>query len=444
MSVGRWAVVSLVALMTVGAAHAVGVGPGVGPPLPVTSDLIDNDRPAAAYATAHDTFIALWCSQQDTLSWDIWGRAVGADGTLQSTFLVAAVAAERLQDPAVAYGYKHDQYLVAYVRETQTGEVDVLARLISWNGPGWTYPILIDTTPGSYEFSPSVAYNSVEDQFVVVYTSHSAGQSVKAVLVDGISTASSAPQTIAAYSTSRDCFSPDVAYDSANNRYLITYVVLGSSFAVAAKSVSADLTSVPPDMEIASSSNELSSPAVAMGPGESLITWAELGAGVAKVKARRAALDGSPLGPTGGFLIDDGTHPSSYLEPDVGYEQEGHYLVVWPSHEPTTPNGEVLGRIVLPGEDSPADAAFDLDPATDEQRDAAVAASGAGQLLVLAANDPGTPSSDYEIVGYLVSWTVFKDGFEAGDLGAWSFASPISARTGGAHERTDLGDRPPG
>jgi hypothetical protein len=400
----------------------------VGPRLQISSDTKDNVEPAVAFSPVHNSYLAVWTSKQDLYTWDIWARVVTSEGTFLPMFNVESGAGVILRQPAVAYGSTQDQYLVAYVEELSASNSNIWAVQTRWNEPGTASIIAVDTGSGFFSGHPAVAYNSQDDEFLVVYEDRSTGVGeIKAVRVTASTGSATAWQTIAVSNPVWDTRSrPDVAYDPVNNRYIVAYEYDDyiSVTKILVRTVSADLTSISPEYDVVTESDYVGSAAVSVGPQGALVSWLLKDLLTSSIYARRIELDGSPLGATNGFLVLGGTPNLHKVNPDVCYVATGEYLVVWESEDKSTNYGNVQGGFVSSTRDQLLGSRFGIDTSAGDQTEAAVACDTKNSSLVVLADYPAPPPNDYDVVGHLVSSILFADGFESGDTIEWSTSSP--------------------
>ena len=384
--------------------------------LSIAVDVKENIEPAVAYAAPHEAFVAVWASEQDVSTHDIWARAVTSDGTLQSTFVVESNVGQRLHEPAVAYGSAQDEYLVVYIDQAWS----IWARRISWNGPGATSSFAIDSSPGGH--NPAVAYNSQSDEFLVVY--EASGGDIKAVLVTADTGIASSPTSLASATPSKYHSRPDVAYDPVNNQFIVGYEYdePTSRDGILIRTVAADLSGMSPEYEIAGYSNarEVTRPAISTAPSGVLVAFEYYEGLNMSIYARRAELDGTPLEPTNGFLVLSSTNNLSKGKPDVCHDGDGRHLVVWRSFDISISDGNIQGQYISATSNQTIGSRFGIDTSPGDQDEPAVACKGDGLALVALSDQPNPTPNDFDVVGYLVDSNLFADDFESGDCSEWS------------------------
>ena len=255
--------------------------------------------------------------------------------------------------------------------------------------------------------NPDIAYNSQEDEFLVIYENGWAGglhdisaQRVKAS--DGsllswrnIATGLSELRT-----------NPSVAYNQSRNEYLIVYIYrpvdIYQPSDVYGKLTSANMGTLGNELIISDKPICEENVSVGVGPDEYLVVWADRVCGIndSNIYARRLKGDGSLIGPSEGFPITMNVIYQS--NPSVAFGKNHAYLVVW-RHVPTASNNvwDVYGRYVMPGHDKAADSEFEISnfPSFDSSVD--VGCEQSGNCLVVMDNIL-VSGGDLEIQGRMV------------------------------------------
>jgi uncharacterized protein YlbG (UPF0298 family) len=245
-------------------------------------DTVDNTNPAVAYNSVHDEYLVVWQNDQGGGTWDVYARRVDGDGTLLSNFTVATNVGKKNWQPDVAYNPVEDEYLIVYTYEVSGTDYDVYARLVKWNGADLGLPryaeFAINIDSGIQQH-PAVAYNSQSDEYLVVYdnwwssTLHDVD--ARRVDKDGTALGGASGVNIATGANQLRHF-PDVAYNAARNEYLIVYGYnpYGSSNGgIRGKVAAHHLGTLSSEKTICDDSYDQDFPAVAAGPDEYLVVW---------------------------------------------------------------------------------------------------------------------------------------------------------------------------
>lgn len=262
---------------------------------------LDNEQyqPSVAYNSQHDEYLVVWHNQWAGNK-DIYAQRVTGQGELLSGFSVEPTGLypnDRV-DPSVAYDPVNDRYLVVWAYETAVDNWDIHGVFVNWDGlieEGQDEYNICDA--GESQHKPKVAYSKEEEEFMIVWmTVHSAspddisGRRMKAS--DG--TFPPSPSDFTIDHSTDDRINPEVAYNLERNEYLVVYDdsvdVFGTRF---------DRTGSPlgvGEFDIASSST-LPSVAACWETDQYLVTWQD---GVPDIYAQfikgfDGSLDGGPL-----------------------------------------------------------------------------------------------------------------------------------------------------
>jgi hypothetical protein len=381
--------------------------PRFGPFITIWEDGLGNYEPAVAYNSQHDEYLVVWYTKQGPNTWDIWARRVSGDGSLKSWFNVATGASKRWE-PAVAYSPVQDEYLIVYTFEVGASDYDILATRVKWDG-SWKSAEFVIMNPSGIQWTPSVAYNSQNDEYLVVYANvwASGTHDIAAQRVDGDGTLLSWRNIASSATELRSV--PDVAYNAARNEYLIAYSHMQGSILtqndIYGRVATANLGDLSPqEIHICDNNRDQGRLAVAAGPDEYLVAWLDgvFGSGQDDVFARRLSGDGGvPLGPADGFPIAQFA-PASSFWPDAAYSPIYGYVVTWHSWNATYLE-DVYAGCVSSGQDQVSGIPFGMNGGMgSSQRNAAVACASTGGFLVATEDDldwtTWTPA-DYEIRG---------------------------------------------
>jgi hypothetical protein len=316
-----------------------------------------------AYNSNHDEYLVVWYNDQGGGTWDIYARRVRGDGTLLSNFCVVSDAGKKNWQPDVAYSPTQDEYLVVYTYEQNSSDYDLFARRVSWNG-GWMSAEIAINLEADKQWNPAVAYNSQNDEYLVVYENWWAGglRDIAAQRVDASDGSLLSWRNIAT-GTGEERVFPDVAYNEARNEYLIAYTFgVGSDGHIYGKVASANLGTLSGEIHICDDSYDQDFPAVAAGPDEYLVVWEDgtWGTDDYDIFARRVSGGGTPQGASGGFEIDGVGDDNLHVDPAVAYGAGYGYLVAWRYFDPGASGQDVYGRYVMRGQNAASGDEFRL------------------------------------------------------------------------------------
>ena len=369
-------------------------------------DGLENLEPEVIYNSHHNEFLVVWYTKQGEFTWDIWARRVGVGGSLESTFNVASIEAIHLTQPQVAYSPVQDEYLVVYTFEVSSSNTDIYGTMFKWDGSliGAPFPII---TEADKQVNPALAYNSSDDEYLLVYGNEWAGglTDIAAVRIN-TSDGSLISWANVATGTGEQRDNPDVAYNPTRNQYLITYTKLPSPINIRGKVAVASLAevSISPEIELCCTgiSGYQLEPRIAIGPDEYLVTFkVGLGGSYGPIYGRRVSGEGIPLGPASAFEISSTSPVGANVSQAIAYGAKFGFLVAISLSPDTTQITNVYGRYVMAESDSAAGIEFGIDLSGFEQNNPSVACAPSGDCLVVY-EDNWPDGADYEIRGRIV------------------------------------------
>jgi hypothetical protein len=412
--------------------------PRIGPQVSIWTDAVDNGEPVVAYNSVRDEYLVVW-EDYNASEIAIYGRRVGSDGQpLDSRIAIAAYPTYTSTQPAVAYSPVLDQYLVAYIEDSKPSdppyhEKNLVACVVTGDGTNLCISqgaaILIDTWTPRQAWHPAIAYNSQDDEFVVVWeVEHGEygapnlrrdiyARRVYSNTVTGDWELSDERCVVTGDPGSggdgRNRVRPDVTYNADHNQVLIAYTQEGPPDTnVLAKLAAANLDGVfvSSEITICAQAYGQDEVAVAAAPDEYLAVWQnEDSSGKWDVYGRRLrGSAGLPLGPASGFVINNFLLAHS-LVPEVAYGPIYGYMVAFQTDDSDYGGSwgdDVYGNYVLVGQEAPTDEPFFVDGGMySSQRQPDVTCNPRGDCLVVDADDH---TGDYEIDGqFLLAYRVY-------------------------------------
>ncbi len=361
---------------------------------------VDNLNPAIAYNSRHDEYLVVWENDRGATR-DIYARRVASDGTVKSWFSVVSNANKWNWLPDVAYSPAQDEYLIVYAYNFSATDYDIYARRVNWNGSSMSPEIPIDTDTDK-DWYPAVAYNSQNDEYLVVYEKYISGtrRDIEAQRVKASDGSLLSWRNIAGAANQIRRL-PDVAYNATRNEYLIAYTYQSPPTAdgdIFGKVTSANMGTLSSEIQIVYNTYEQDTVALAAGPDEYLAVWEDGPSPTHRTIYGRRVSGTGTLQP---FIPIADHSGQACIEPAVAYGAGYGYLVAWRYASGGTTGDDVYGRYVMPGQDSPAGSEFAIDNDTSSQRAPAVACATTGDCL-MAEEDNNSAGGDYEIRGRLV------------------------------------------
>lgn len=180
--------------------------------------------PAIAYNPVRDQYLVVWENDWGGGYHDVYAQRIAGDGRLLSWFALSSGKSQA--NPDVAYDPVNDRYLVvwAHDRHGNGADWDLHGRFIPWNGPDPGLPEFAICDWNSNQGHPAVAYGRTQEEFLVVWKSDSPGVPG---YISGrrVSATGGFPPgngfTISSGAQIRDF--PDVTYNLARNEWLVTW-----------------------------------------------------------------------------------------------------------------------------------------------------------------------------------------------------------------------------
>jgi len=383
----------------------------------VTVSALDNEKflPSVAYNVDRGEYLVVWHNNWGGLR-DIYGARLDRFGKVLSSFTVASGANDRAQ-PAAAYDLVHDRYLVVWVYDYfgNGSDWDLRGRLVPWNGPdpALTEFTIYDATDS--QWNPKVAYSTVDDEFLVVWTNTSAAPasvSLRLVASDG------APgyATTLAGDGVNNYLNPDLVYNQLRNEYLVAYEINQVDVAVRRVYSPGNFTS---EVMVANWPDAESSPAVAACPGQDqwLVAWQNSDPDIyVRFLNGDSSVDGGPVAIVAAPGID--------RIPAVACLPGGaQYLVPWEYEYAGGLFGIVGQRIGI--NKALVGGLIQIRPVYGGQtRNAESPAVIGGYLGWSAAWVQERDGSAYSDIHAKMVWDLFADDFETGNTSMWSMVSP--------------------
>jgi hypothetical protein len=369
----------------------------------IRSDAVDNMASVIAYNNVRDEFLVVW-EDHYVSEVAIYAQRVDGNGydLLGGAIQVAHYATYPSVQPAVAYSPAQDKYLVVYSYDskptiTPFTDYEINGQPVNGDGTITETGFSIDGN-SNHQRRPAVAYNSANNEFLVVWDEEQGsggwldlwGQRINA------NDWSFEPGPVCLETgDSLHRSQPDVAYNVTRNQYLVAYTRDSDIFAKVLDAGLSDPLSIN-EVALIFNTNLQGDVALAAGPDEYLAVWQD-GPSTSwrTIYARRVTGAGTAPGPA--FLIVE--HNNEICAgPDVAFGRGYGYLATW--YYDTATTTDTYGRFIMPGSNVPAGDEFPIDPDPGAQVDPAVACNPFGDCLYAESDNSG--SADFEINGRMI------------------------------------------
>ncbi|TFG78789.1 MAG: hypothetical protein E4H23_07140, partial [Chrysiogenales bacterium] len=205
-----------------------------GPALPICSHAEMQVDPDVAYDALSDRFLVVWTDYRNfTVPFqmtDIYGQLLKGNGVLAGEDFPLSQANYDQTRPAVACNSKHQRFMVVwedwrnYIIQPNLA-ADIYGLVVAADGsvyPEGDVNIPVASLP-SFQFSPALAYSAKQDRFLVVW--QQIGLGIQSQLWRDFP--SGEDSAVIGLDTLLDAGSPDVAWDSFNDRFFVVWGIGG-------------------------------------------------------------------------------------------------------------------------------------------------------------------------------------------------------------------------
>ena len=324
--------------------------PWVGEEIVVAGKNNSEYEPAIAFNWKHKEYLVVWRGFDG-----IYGQRVSTTGKLVGpTPFPIATGTKTRRKPSVDYDPLHDRYLVVWMYDKGSPDWNINGRFIPWQGPDQSLSEFEIITFFTSEEYPKVVYARATEEFLLVWVEVEKAKNVSEIWgvrlksMDGTIPVGEISHLIS--KAGELCNHPDVAYNLKRNEYLVTWEVIKSSLDIYGVRLKGDAQPMQPGIfKIAGWPDDEGSPAVAaIGDADQyLVVWqSEVAPNNQDIFAR--IVFGDAVLSTTVHHIEWTTVNEIY--PDVSSDRSGsQFLVVWQQQYSSTsgPYG-ISGRMVFP------------------------------------------------------------------------------------------------
>lgn len=354
----------------------------------------DQIRPEAAYGSSAGQYLVVWedhhwgCGED----WDIYGQLVNDDGTLAGAKFGIAWEDENARlAPDVAYNSTDDEFLVVWEHEHSATDHDIRARRVDADG-SLLGPEMSLAYSNEYDSNPSVAYNSFSNEYLVVweYLAGSDEFTHKDVYGIRVQADGTTGTGIGIAATYREEAFPAVAYGQANGEYLVVWQEQRGGtdgYDIRGQRVTGAGSLAGSQIGIETWDDDQIQPRLAYGSVDNhfLVVWEDHYWGASNGSDIYGQLIEASGSLDGSHILIAGDGSKDREVPDVDYKPVGrNYLVVW-EHAHSASDHDVHSRRVAYDGTTPDDEATVTASGSYEGRP--IAASGSGWAFLSAWED---------------------------------------------------------
>lgn len=397
---------------------------------PIITWEYDQVQPAIAHNPQAAEYLVVWEDHHWGGDWDIYGRLIADNGAaLGGHFGISSDDPKPQLAPATAYNFSNDEFLVVWEHAHSAEDHDIYARRLNREGVlvGGAIPV---TTLTNFESNPAVAYNSANNEYLVVWEHLFEGQRYgiygRRLAADGtrlgepipIDTSSLFPRaTMVPY----DALAPAVAYGSVSGQYLVVWQDKSpekADYDITGRRIGADGSLVGDEIAISTWEYDQVKPRLAFNnrANEFLVVWEDHHWGWGEdwdIYGQRVHANGTLAGGNFGISWDGSNHREN---PDVAYKWAANeYLVAW-EFEDQAENHDVFQRRVASDGTLPGGEVAVSRLGSNEARPA-LASDPGWSYLVVWEDGRNAVTQGMDIYGDLVSLAMLSGRVYAGNVG---------------------------
>jgi hypothetical protein len=358
----------------------------------------DQMAPAVASSSSSDGFLIVFSDYQTN---DITGRIVLPDGGVRAVVIVVSLPLGDQQKASVAYNSQDGEYLVVW-HDQRAGNWDIYGQRVDLDGALLGAAIAI-CSDDSAQINPSVAYNLDTNQYLVVWDDRrNAEADLYGQLLDADGDLNGGNLIIAdSGATGRHL--PRLTYNPISGEFLVVYAYEAENNNIRGRRLGVNGVPVAAEFDIATGTTDQNYPDVACrtlepGGGDYLVAWRDTDGALQDIRGQRLNQSGGLLG-----SLAICTQASDQWSPAVAYSpDDDRYLVVWPDDRDSATQGRnIYGRQVSGAGLLYND--FAISTASGNQAAAAVTyGSGPGNYIVVW-QDTRNASTTPDLYGQRVS-----------------------------------------
>ena len=306
--------------------------------------------PGVEYCPSTDRYLIAY----DT-NGDIYGQFVNSDGTPYGTEFPISNAPQSQYFPSVAYDSVNQRYLIVWsdYRNSETTGLHIYGQLIDIDGnllgPASDINFVISNAT-DYQSDASVAYDSVNQRYLVAWSDNRNSAITQGDIYgqlidkDGNLLGPASDVNFVISNAAADQYSPSIAYDNANQRYLVAWNAVDDIY------------------------------------------------------GQLVNKDGNPYGTASDVNFVISNDSAGQYSPTIAYDgTKQRYLVVWTDYRNLpTPGADIYGRLIH-ADGTPDGGDFSVTSASDHQENPKVAYNSTCQNFLVAYWSNST--IDYSIVG---------------------------------------------
>ncbi len=353
--------------------------------------------PACVYAYYTDEYFVTWEDARDGVDYDIYARffdTLRADPA-STEILLCTASGDQLASKA-AYNSQDEEFLVVW-EDYNAGDSDIWGQLVdAVSGAliGSNFPIA--TTVAEDERDPQVTYNPDLNEYLITWDEDTGGdRDILGIIIYADGTADPAGEFVIT-PTAGDQQSAVVAYDTINDRYMVAFMDFSTTYDLYGQIVAYDGGLVGSDFEINTDSGDQEYPAIAfnLDYGRFLVTWEDNYLGDYDITAQEVQANGLLL--HGAFIISPNYADQNNVALTYN-DYQGEYIIVW--EDERYGSVDIFGQSLSAGAMQLGGNVLINDDAVTSISPALCSNTSDGEFLATWA---GLYSGDYDILGQIL------------------------------------------
>jgi hypothetical protein len=325
-------------------------GTPIGQPFVISEDPESQLLPKVVYNLINKEYLIVWYGKFSDTDRDIYARRVSSTGQLRGDRIsVSVIRGVNEIHPDIAYNSRSNEYLVVWIDNRTAPYYDVYGQRLANEGAKLGNPITITTTTNEKTRWARVAYNNIDEEYLLLWDDHvsPADYNAFAQRVSGQGNLLGSKILLAQSPAYQQ--SARAAYNSVNNEYLVVWQD-GRNSANAFWDIYGQILSGAGNkrgnnLPISTATHQQMEPYVAYSSvgNEYLITWQDsrTDESAPDIYGQKLSVSGTPVGDN--FVVASASSSQTY--PCAVYNPlRNEYLVVWEDRR--NDNYNIFGRII--------------------------------------------------------------------------------------------------
>ncbi|MGC8810797.1 MAG: CFI-box-CTERM domain-containing protein, partial [bacterium] len=345
--------------------------------------------PSLAYDSQNNRYLLVYLKNYIGLTSHIYGQLLNCDGTAYGNEFQISEEDNNKYNPSVAYDNVNNKFLVVWEEYRSGTSYDIYGQFVNANGTLSGSNFAISNAENEQHY-PTVAYDSANQRFLVVWQDYRTDEDydIYGQLVNANGTLNGSNFSISTATNNQ--YYPAIAFDSANQRFLVTWTDYRGaiSYDIYGQLVNANGTLNGSNFPISTADYDQNHPAVAYDSSNQrfLVAFSSYSPSIDHdIYGQIVNADGNLIGSS--FIISNAE--GVQYNPSVAYDTANQrFLVVW--EDSRGDNYDIYGQYIN-ANGSLSGSNFVINNADNQQRNAQVAYNSnfANFLVAFETRIPG-------------------------------------------------------